>query len=99
MIEFGIVKETKDVGFYAGWIASSFNIAQFLSSFFWGRLSDVAGKKPIMLFGLIGSTVAIIFFGFSKTLWWAIAARSVHGLLNGNIGVSKRSVYFFFTKV
>lgn len=33
--DFGI--DEADIGFYAGWIASSFNIAQFCSSFAWGK--------------------------------------------------------------
>ena len=31
----------------------------------------------------------MLFFGFSRTLWWAILGRSLNGLLNGNIGVAK----------
>eukprot|EP01091_Cochliopodium_minus_P015672 TRINITY_DN5648_c0_g1_i1.p1 TRINITY_DN5648_c0_g1~~TRINITY_DN5648_c0_g1_i1.p1 ORF type:complete len:507 (-),score=122.96 TRINITY_DN5648_c0_g1_i1:69-1589(-) len=89
VLDFGIVESTKEVGYYAGWIASSFNLAQFFSSFIWGRLSDMKGRKPILLIGLIGSGSSIIFFGFSRNLWWAIVGRSLNGLLNGNIGVAK----------
>lgn len=39
-LDFGLATNNNDVGFYAGFLASSFSVAQFLSSFFWGKLSD-----------------------------------------------------------
>jgi hypothetical protein len=33
--DFGMADE-KDIGFYVGFIASSFSLAQFLTSIFWG---------------------------------------------------------------
>lgn len=46
-------------------------------------MSDRYGRRPILLFGLIGSTIACLFFGLSKSLIWAITSRSMCGLLNG----------------
>ena len=63
--------------------ASSFFFAQFCTSIFWGFMSDRYGRRPILLLGLCGSTVACIFFGLSKSLAWAITSRSMCGLLNG----------------
>ncbi|KAI8601236.1 major facilitator superfamily domain-containing protein [Dissophora ornata] len=61
----------------------------FCTSIFWGYMSDRYGRRPILLLGLCGSTVACIFFGLSKSLAWAITSRSMCGLLNGNVGVAK----------
>lgn len=47
------------------------------------------GRKPILLIGSLGSAVSVLLFGFSRTLWYAIVTRSLHGILNGNIGVAK----------
>lgn len=63
--------------------ASSFFFAQFCTSIFWGYMSDRYGRRPILLLGLIGSTIASLFFGLSKSLAWAIVSRSMCGLLNG----------------
>ncbi|KAF9122271.1 hypothetical protein BGW39_009869 [Mortierella sp. 14UC] len=52
-------------------------------------MSDRYGRRPILLLGLCGSTIASIFFGLSKSLAWAIISRSMCGLLNGNVGVAK----------
>ena len=85
--DFGYVE--KDVGFYVGFIASSFSLAQFLTSMQWGRLSDRIGRRPVLLIGLIGNSISTCLFGLSRTLIWAICSRSLCGLLNGNIGVAK----------
>ena len=74
---FGIREE--DVGFYAGWIASSFMVGQFFSSFFWGRMSDIVGLKPVMLIGMTFTCLTVALFGVSKSLEWAMATRFIGG--------------------
>jgi MFS family permease len=87
--DFGVAKDAKEVGMYAGFIASAFSLAQFFSSFFWGYASDLFGRRPVMLVGMAGTTLFTVLFGFSQTLWWAISVRALAGLMNGNIGVAK----------
>ena len=41
-----------------------------------------------MLFGQLGTIFALLMFGASLSLDWALAARFLWGLLNGNIGTS-----------
>ncbi|ORY05975.1 MFS general substrate transporter [Basidiobolus meristosporus CBS 931.73] len=79
----------EDVGSYAGLVAASFAIAQFFSGVPWGWLSDRIGRKPVILMGLLGSTIGIIMFGLSQSYAMAIISRSIAGILNGNIGVIK----------
>ncbi|KAJ3411113.1 hypothetical protein HDV05_002722 [Chytridiales sp. JEL 0842] len=86
--DFGMADE-KDIGFYVGFIASSFSLAQFLTSIFWGWTSDKIGRRPVLLIGLIGNALTILAFGQSHSLAWAIASRAACGFLNGNIGVAK----------
>ena len=66
------------------------------SRFFWGYWSDVKGRRIVLLVGLIGNALSAVAFGFSKWLLWAIVARSIAGLLNGNTGVVK---YVIFLKI
>lgn len=44
--------------YYVGFIASVYYVAQFISSFFWGRMSDRFGRRPILLFGAIGQLLS-----------------------------------------
>ncbi len=39
--------------------------------------------------GMLGTLATELLFGFSQNFAWAIAARFLWGLLNGNLGVSK----------
>ncbi|CAI2185432.1 18279_t:CDS:2 [Funneliformis geosporum] len=87
--DFHVVDDEKQIGRYAGLIASSFYLAQFCFAIFWGYMSDKYGRRPILLFGLFGITTSCLLFGFSKNLVWAIITRSLCGMLNGNAGVAK----------
>jgi MFS family permease len=51
------------VGAIVGMLLSSFSLMQFLFVPFWGRLSDRYGRRPILIVGLIGSTVFYSLFG------------------------------------
>lgn len=86
--DFGFADE-KQIGYYVGFIASAFSLAQFMTSIFWGYLSDRIGRRPILLIGLLGNTLTILSFGQSHSLIWAIGSRAACGFLNGNIGVAK----------
>jgi MFS family permease len=78
-----------ELGLHAGILASSFSAAQFLSSMFWGRLSDKIGLKPCLVLGTLGSAICMLLFGISKSYTHAILARACAGLLNGNLGIVK----------
>ena len=89
LVDIGMAKDVDDAGTYTGWLTSSFHIAQFLSSFVIGALSDNIGRRPMLLFGTFGIALTNILFGFSFNFYYAIAMRFINGLINGNIGVVK----------
>ena len=75
------------VGFYVGLVASSFALAQFVTNFFWGWLSDRIGRKPVVLVGTLLTAACFVAFGLCKTLWQAVIVQVFMGLVNGNQGV------------
>ncbi|KAJ3723993.1 major facilitator transporter [Lentinula raphanica] len=77
------------MGYYAGVIESLFSMTQALTVLYWSRLSDRVGRKPIILIGLVGLTVSMVFFGISTTFWGLVLSRCLSGALNGNAGVIK----------
>ncbi|KAL6055098.1 putative peptide/nitrate transporter [Balamuthia mandrillaris] len=81
--------QNKLIGYKAGYLASCFTLGQFSSSFLWGWLADKWGRRPVLLLGSSGTLLAILLFGTSTTFYWALAMRTLHGMLNGNIGVTK----------
>ena len=42
-----------------------------------------------MLLGLVFTLITELLFGFSQNFAWAVSARLLWGLLNGNLGVAK----------
>ncbi|KAH9958622.1 MFS general substrate transporter [Russula dissimulans] len=80
------------VGYYVGMMQSLFFATQALTVLHWSRLSDVVGRKPIILTGMFGLSLSMYAFGLSTSYWGATISRSLNGALNGNIGVIKSIV-------
>ncbi|KAJ8077575.1 hypothetical protein PM082_002007 [Marasmius tenuissimus] len=76
-------------GYYAGIIESLFFLSESLIVTHWGRASDLYGRRPVLLIGPLGLTLAMIGFGLSKSFWSLVVFRCAQGLFNGNIGVIK----------
>src|ERR1700761_234868 len=70
----------------AGYLASAFMFAQFLTAVAWGKAADSEffGRKKVLMIGLMGTGISAIGFGFSRTFWQAIVFRIIGGMLNGN---------------
>jgi MFS family permease len=77
----------QNVGVYVGTIASAFALAQFVTNYFWGWLSDRVGRKPVILIGTVCTAICFVAFGFCKTLWQAILVQALMGMVNGNQGL------------
>ncbi|KKK20368.1 hypothetical protein ARAM_003115 [Aspergillus rambellii] len=93
MVEsFHVTDNDRKIALYAGLITSSFTFAEFSAGMFWGRMSDRIGRKPVLVMGLIGTAISMVVFGFAPNLPTAMIARSLGGLLNGNIGVLQTMV-------
>ncbi|EJU00149.1 MFS general substrate transporter [Dacryopinax primogenitus] len=85
----GIVSTPEEVGYYSGLIESAYAFAQFLTSYFWGALSDKIGRKPVLCIGLTGLITGTFVFGFMKVYAWMIIVRFLLAGFNGNAAVGK----------
>ncbi|KAJ3783920.1 major facilitator superfamily domain-containing protein [Lentinula aff. detonsa] len=81
--------DEKKTGYYAGVIESMFFLSECCTVYYWGRLSDIYGRRTILLIGPLGLTLAMLGFGLSKTFLALVIFRALQGIFNGNIGVSK----------
>jgi hypothetical protein len=77
------------LGYYAGFLAACFSGAQFFSSYFWGKASDIFGRKPAMTVGLLGAALGMLVFGTSRSYAQAVSGRLIAGFLSGNLGIIK----------
>ncbi|KAH8993664.1 major facilitator superfamily transporter [Lactarius deliciosus] len=81
--------DEKKVGYYAGLIVSLYFAAEAVTILQWSRLSDKVGRKPVLLFGLLGTIVSSILFGLSRSFSALVFSRCLNGILNGNTGILK----------
>ncbi|KAF1918636.1 major facilitator superfamily domain-containing protein [Ampelomyces quisqualis] len=82
----------RDASFYAGLLVSAYAIAEAITAPGWGMISDVYGRKPVALIGLLGVALSSLVFGMAKTYWVALLARFVGGALNGNVAIMQTMV-------
>ncbi|KAF1849047.1 MFS general substrate transporter [Cucurbitaria berberidis CBS 394.84] len=72
-----------------GLLVAAYPLGQMSTSMLWGRVSDLYGRKPVILFGLAISVVANLAFGFSRTIGTLVFWRVVAGMANGILGVMR----------
>lgn len=65
-----------------GLSAAVFAVMQLLMSTFWGNLSDTYGRKPIILVGLVGCSLALVMYGLATELWMLYGARAFAGTVS-----------------
>lgn len=83
---------TDKIAQWAGTTSAIFSLSQSLTGIWWGRASDRFGRKPTIMAGLLCTMTSSLLFGFSKTLLWALLARALGGLANGNVGTIRTTV-------
>lgn len=75
------------IGFYSGLIESVYSATNCIFLlFFWTKMSDKYGRKPVLVICLGGITVAGTLFGFSTSIWQMILFRALAGVFSGCIG-------------
>ncbi|GJJ08256.1 hypothetical protein Clacol_002466 [Clathrus columnatus] len=87
MRDLHVTDQDSRIGFYSGLVDSMFSVSQLLSIYHWGKLSDRIGRRPVIFASTFGIALCTTWFGLSRTLWSALAARCIAGLLAGNIAV------------
>ena len=91
MIEsFQVPKEA--VSKWAGITSAVFSLSQAVTGIAWGQASDRFGRKPAIMLAITCAMVSSLLFGFSRSLVWAIVARSFAGASNGNVGIMRTTV-------
>lgn len=70
-----------------------FSLMQFIFNPLWGRLSDIYGRKPILIFGLSGNIISyiitgLVLAGFWKSIPLLFISRGLAGFFSANIGAA-----------
>lgn len=71
-----------------GLLLSVYSLMQFLFSPFWGKLSDRLGRRPILLFCLVGEGLSYVLFAWARTLEWLFIARLLAGFFGASLSTA-----------
>jgi MFS transporter, DHA1 family, tetracycline resistance protein len=80
LIEELIHGNISDAAKYGGWLVLTYAAMQFLFSPVMGGLSDKFGRRPVLLFSLLGLGVDYIFLSFAPTIGWLFLGRAIAGI-------------------
>ena len=97
LVGFGIVlpvlplyaKRYHASAFTAGALVAAFSLAQLVASPFWGRISDRAGRKPVLLVSLAGTAIGSLLTGLAGGLALLFVGRLVDGASGASVSVAQ----------
>ena len=72
-----------------GLLSTSFSLMQLLFAPVWGRLSDRVGRRPVILAGLLGSSISYLTFGLAQSLPILFLSRILAGIAGANISTAQ----------
>jgi len=75
-----------------GLLLSIYSLTQFVFAPILGRISDRIGRRPILLLGLLGSSIGYLVYGFAGTFFWLLASRAMHGACAATISTAQAYV-------
>ena len=67
----------------APYLFAMFSLSAFISTPFWGRLSDKIGRKPVLMISLAGTMIAYFWLAFANSVPELFGARILAGLTAG----------------
>jgi MFS family permease len=82
----------ENAGSYAGLLAAAFMAGRTFTSYGWGKIADVYGRRVVLFLSLILSAFYSLLFGLSRSFWLAFLWRFLLGASNGIAGISKAIV-------
>ncbi|XP_062509579.1 major facilitator superfamily domain-containing protein 10-like [Corticium candelabrum] len=77
-----------DTVLFGGLLGSLFSFLQFFSSPMIGSLSDVYGRRPVLLLSMMGIAFSYAVWAVSRDFSWFVLARVIGGVSKGNVSLS-----------
>ncbi|HQD08984.1 MAG TPA: MFS transporter [Flavihumibacter sp.] len=81
----GLIHGTiSDASRYSGWLGFAYAFMQFLCAPIIGNLSDRYGRRPVLLFSLLGFGVDYLFLALAPTVGWLFVGRIIAGMFGAS---------------
>lgn len=74
------VADNSKASLYGGWLTFAYAIMQFLFAPVLGNLSDKYGRRPVLLFSLLGFGIDYLFLSFAPSIGWLFVGRVIAGI-------------------
>jgi MFS transporter, DHA1 family, tetracycline resistance protein len=87
-----LVRQFRTDAFTVGMLSVSFSLAQFVAAPVLGAVSDRVGRRPVLIFSIIGSAFGYFLFGWAGSLWVMFLARVIDGATGGNISTAMAAI-------
>jgi MFS family permease len=75
--------------FVVGLVFSSYALCQLLAGPVLGKLSDMYGRKPLLILSQIGTLIGFIILAAAHSLWMVFLARIIDGITAGNLSLAQ----------
>ena len=79
-------------GLQVGLMFASFSLAQMVFSPVLGRLSDRVGRKPVIVFSLVGTAIGSLVTGVAGSMWMLFVGRIIDGASGASVSVAQGAV-------
>jgi MFS family permease len=70
---------------------ATYSLLSMVAAPLWGRLSDRAGRRPVLMVSMAAAALAYLWLAFATQLWMLFAARAFAGACAGNIPPERRA--------
>lgn len=81
------IGDISTTSYYYGAVTTTYALMLFIFSPIQGALSDRFGRKPVLLFSLLGTGLTYLMLTFAPSLPWIFAAQILNGVTGASIAV------------
>lgn len=75
-----------------GAILAAYSLMQLLCAPILGRISDRVGRRPIIMLGLLGSSISYLMYGAAQSFAMLLLSRAVHGACAATVSTAQAYV-------
>ncbi len=75
-----------------GFLVGIYSLLQLICGPIFGKISDRVGRKPVLVFSILGTAIGFVILGAANTLWMLFLGRIIDGASGGNIATAQACI-------